>query len=334
MPKFRLLPVAVVSALLPIASACGALADTTVANVADTDVTMESVEELMRDEAFLGAGTVDESLGRLPGELFRNVLTFELQRTAWVAEAERWDVAPTAAQIAEAEEQLDAQAATTGAEYRPSVRASLAEYLASQQALDARFAALDPSNEEDLRQLYLGAPGLWDRICVAVARVPAEQIGTAQDALDAGVTIEELPGQVEGVELAADPADQCLPIAQLPESLVRGFNEAAEGENAGPATVTNPGAGESSFLFRVDERVKLSFDDARDELASIAQSLAQQGARPWIALIVSAATVDGRVGSGVETGPDGQPSIVPPEGPLVQRPQQPGPFDTALEPSA
>jgi hypothetical protein len=315
-PALRSFAALAVSVL--VGSACGTLADTTAATVAGRSVSIESVEQLTRDEGFIGAGTTDPAGGRLPGALFRNVLQFELQRVAWIAEAERWGLELSEQALDDAGAEVDAQMAAGGTTYEPATRSAIAEYVAAQALLEERFAALDPGDDGDLRRLYDGVPSLWERVCVAAVQVPSGELDRVQQELDDGATIEELPERVEGVGLAADPAQQCIPLTQLPESLSDGFDTAPIGENAGPVSVDDGAGGESTYVFRVDDRRTIGFDEAREELAGIAESLSQQGARPWIALIVSTAEIDPRFGSGVAVGPDGQPAIQAPPVPLAR----------------
>ena len=83
------------------------------------------------------------------------------------------------------------------------------------------------------------------------------------------------------------------------------IDAAAIGVDEGPVAVPDPAGAESLYLFRIDERRTQSFDDAREDLATIASSLAQQDARPWIALIVDSAEIDPRYGSGVSVANTG-----------------------------
>ena len=309
--------VALTTLLALAASACGVLADTSAATVSGRTVSIDSVEQLAGDEAFVGSEQPGITEGTVPGDLFRSVLQFELQRVAWLAEADRWGVEITDEMRQAASSEVDAQIASTGLEYESATREKIEEYVAAQTALETRFSQLDPANERDLRLLYDGAPSLWDRICVAVVQVGTDQAGQVRGALDAGTTIEEMPTEVEGATLAADPSQQCVPRSQLPDELTDAFDSAAIGRDEGPVTIGDPAAGGATYFYRVDDRRRVGFDEARDELSQILQSLTQQGAQAWIGLVVSEADIDPRFGSGVSSGPNGQAVIDAPPVPLT-----------------
>ena len=299
-----------------VVSSCGVLADDSAGSVLGRTVTVESVEQLSRDEGFVGSEESGVEDGAVPGDLFRSVLAFELQRTAWIAEAERWGLEITPEITEAASQQVEAQLSSTGATYERATREKLEEYVAAQTALETRFSQLDPSNDADLRLLYEGVPAFWEQTCVAAVQITADQEDAVDQALADGAPIEELPTVVEGSTLAADPS-QCLPGSpgQLPEELETAFREATPGSNEGPVAVGDPAAGGASFVFRVDDRRTIGFDEARDQLARIAQGLAQQGAQAWIALILAEAQIDSRFGSSV-TVSNGQPMIDAPPAPL------------------
>jgi hypothetical protein len=299
-----------------VASSCGVLADTSAATVAGRTVTIESVEQLARDEGFVGGDSGVED-GTIPGELFRSILAFELQRVAWIGEVERWGLQITDEMRDAARQQVEAQMTSTEASYDDDeTRKKLEEYVAAQTALETRFAQLDPSSDADLRLLYEGAPTLWDRICVAVVQLDPAQRDAVEQELAGGATIEELPDLVEGTMLAADPSE-CVPASQLPDELEEAFTSAPMGEDQDPLTVGDPATGGATYVYRVDDRRTVGFEEAREELAQIAQGLAQQGAQTWIGLVVEAAEVDPRFGSDVSTGAQGQPFVDAPPLPLA-----------------
>lgn len=323
MPRLQSLIAATLLATLAVAgSACGVLAETTVATVSGRSVSLESVEELARDEGFSGSAALDEEQGRLEGDQFRNMLLFQLERVAWVAEAQRWGVQVDAQA---ARSQLDEQLSAQGLDWQPSTRAAYAEYLAAQTALQERFAQLDPSDESVLRRFYDGAPDLWDRACVAVVQVGGDQADEVAAALDDGATLEELPERVQGTSIAADPNQRCLAMSQLPPELRDAITTAQIGRDEGPVTVSEGAPGETSFVFRVDSRQRLSFDDARAELEGIVGTLAQNGPQPWINVLVQGAEIDPRVGEGVSAGQQGA-VIAPPPVPISDAPVVPEMF--------
>lgn len=313
-------------ALTLLGSACGALADTTAATVAGRDVSIESVEGLLNDDAFvelvLGVPASDEAQGRVSGDSFRTILAFQLEREAWLAEAERWGVKPD---IEAARTQLDQELEAEGSDWQASSRTAFAEYRAAQVALQERFARIDPTNNSDLRLVYDGAPSLWDRVCAAIVQVPEGQADEVRAALGDGASLEELPGIVEGAALAADPSQQCIAESQLPEDLAAALHETPTGQNSAPVKVSDGQGGEVTYVYRVDERKVVSFTEAQEELAGITGSLAQQGPQAWIALIVADADIDPRFGSGVTTGQQG-PVIAAPPVPLSAEPAVVDPF--------
>ena len=82
----------------------------------------------------------------------------------------------------------------------------------------------------------------------------------------------------------------------------------------GPVSIGDAATG-ATYVFRVDGRTSVTFDEAREELAQIAQGLAQQGAQAWISLILEEAEVNPRFGSDVSGG-SGQPTVDAPAAPL------------------
>jgi len=297
-----------------VVSSCGVLADDSAGSVLGRTVTIESVDQLSRDEGFVGSQDSGVEDGSVPGDLFRSVLAFELQRTAWIAEADRWGLEITPEMTDAASQQVEAQLSATGATYERATRTKLEEYVAAQTALETRFSQLDPNNDGDLRLLYEGVPSYWERTCVAVVQIDPSQEAEVDRALAEGATIEELPEVVEGATQVADPS-QCIPGAQLPDELREAFDAARRGTNEGPVAVGDAASG-ATYVFRVDGRTSVAFADAREELAQIAQGLAQQGAQAWIGLILEEAEVDPRFGTGVSSS-NGQPTVDAPPMPLT-----------------
>lgn len=312
-----LLSAALAGALGVVAAGCGALADTAAASLDGRTVTVESVQELLRDDAFtelvLGQRSEDERLGRIGGDQFRTVLMFQLEREAWLAEAERWGVE---VDVDSARSALDGQLEGQGSDWREPARAAYAEYSAAQQAVSTRFAGLDPTNEADLRRLYDGGAPLWDQICVAIAYVPSELREDAADEVASGASVEDLVESIEGAELVADPEQQCVAAYQLPTELLDAVEAAPAGSTSDLIAVSTATGGENLYVFRIDERRTVSFEDARTDLEGIAASLTQQGAQPWISLVVWGAEIDPRFGSGIALG-QGQTSIIAPRSPLL-----------------
>jgi len=309
-PLFALLAAAVLAA-----SACGVTADTSAATLLGHSITVESVEQLARDEGFIGAGVDGLTDSSVPGDVFRNVLQFELQRVAWIAETDRWGLEITDGDRATAREQVTSQLEANGLDYEPATHDKIVDFVAAQGALNERFSRLDPEDDGDLRLLYEGSPTLWDQVCAAVAYIPDGSLRQVRRALRDGTTVEELPDVVDGATLAVSPDQQCVTAEQLPDELDAAFQTADAGHVCGPVVVTDEAGTENRYVFRIDERRHLGFSDARDDLASIAASLAQQGAQAWIALVVASADIDPRFGSGVTINGNGEPVVAAPPTP-------------------
>ncbi len=311
------LPFLAVAAVLAVGSGCGVTADTSAATVAGREVSAEAVEELARDEVFLGPGGVELNESRLPGDVARSVLLFEIERVAWLAELDRWGVELDGAARDAASQQLDDQLASAGGgDFSDETRGRLIDYLAAQEVLAGRFAAIDPGSDEDLRRLFEAAPPLWERACVVVVQVPTAAADAVQEALDGGGSIEQLPERVEGAQIVADPTQGCTSLFQLPDELRRAVESTGPGERSEVLTV-GEGPLASGFVLRVEERQSLSFAAAREELVAIAESLREQGPPPWIQLLVASAEITPRFGSGMATTPEGQPVIEPPPLPIA-----------------
>ncbi len=296
------------------ASACGVAADSTAGTVGDRDVSIADVDALARDEVFVGLPGQELPESRLPGDLARTVLAFELERAALHDELSRWGLSVT-------DDERDAAAASLAAEegagweqLAQRSRELLADYFAAQQLLAAHFAQLDP-DDDTLRRFYDASPGLWSQTCAAVVALEPADVDLAAASLDDGIELELLPEQVEGVELVASADEQCIDDAQVLPQLREAFADASVGEVSDPLVID---AGmPSAFFFRVDERRVVSFDDARAQLEDIVGSLAQQGPMPWVRLMLVDAEIDPRFGSGVVQNPDGSILIDPPAAPPV-----------------
>lgn len=319
--------VAAVTALALAGTACGVLANTTAATVAGRSISIETLEQLARDEGFVREQVLGKDESRIPGDLFRSLLLFELQRNASIAEAQRWGLD---LDTATARRELDAQLQTAGLDYDKSTIDLFEDYYAAQMALQQRFAELDPTNEDDLRLIYDGVPHRWERTCVVAVGLPptgddaalAEQDAAVAKALDGAGTVEDLPEAVPGAQLATDPENPCIRLVGVPEELQTAFEAAKLGVDSDPVTVDLGMNGDVRFVFRIDEHRTMSFDDARDELEQLAQSLVMEGPIRWINLIVQGAEIDPRFGSGVVSepagsDPEGAVLVVPPPGPLA-----------------
>lgn len=308
-------------AVLVLSAACGALADDRAAVVGDRVVTTETVDELARDVDFAsvvlqGGEPTGGDDSTVSGDTARQVLLFEIQRAALLNEAERWEVEITDEHRRSAAQLLEQQVLGPDRDVNRRVRRVLVDFLAARSALDERFSEIDSASDQDLRALYDGAPALWDRVCLVVAAVPPEQVGRADRLVERGRSPEAIARRLDGVEIVADPEQSCLPVEQLPPELGRAVEDAAR--SGGSRRVRGPvvAADGSAYVFRVEERQRLSFDDAREELAQLAGALVDQGAGSWIGLVVQRGVdINPRYGSGIAVSPQGQVEIAPPQAP-------------------
>jgi hypothetical protein len=312
---------------------CGTTADTTAATVGDQAISTDTVDQLTRDAVFvqtvLNGTPPPEDQSVLPGDTARSSLLFEIQRTALMAELDRWGLEVT--------DQARDQARSSITQQLPQkVEAAnlerLTDYVVANGLLEQRLAKLDPESDTDLRTLYDGAPSLWDRVCLAAVQMSGDDIGTAQDALDGGTELEDLQDKVDGSQLVADPAQGCTSRSQLPKELRDDVALADDGQVRGPVVVATA-RGDVAFFYRVDESKRLAFgdDEAQGDLAQLAQALQQRAAQQqaaalWIGLVLQEGVeVNPRYGAGVSIDAQGQLSIEPPEAPpTTLAPQVPG----------
>lgn len=254
------------------ATGCGVTADTTAATVGDRTISIDDVDAAIADPAVVGPDVegIDES--RQPGDVARAALMYEIQRVVWIEEAERWGVEPTDDDRALAEEQLDQQLAGSQVELSEATRDGAIESTAAQNALLARFAEIDPTDEGDLRLVYEGAPSRWREWCITVVAVATEEGDTVEDLLDEGVELEAVADQVDGAQLLATP-EQCFVGSELPPELEQAARESAGGGRPDPVT-TDLGTGEGLLFFDVESATTSTFEEAREEVAFVAQNLA------------------------------------------------------------
>jgi hypothetical protein len=304
-----------------VAAACGVAADDAAARVGDRVVTTTDVDALATDEEFVGlvVGQQAPPAGSvvLPGDVVRPVLLFEIQRVGLLAELERWGVDLPADTLDEARQQVSAQLAGTGSDASGDVVERLAEFIAARQALQERLSRIDPTSDQDLRALYDGAPALWDRVCIDVVQVPNEQVGRAGDIVERGGSVDDLVDDIEDAQVLADPGQGCVAREQLPGELRSEVEVAPTGRVRGPVLVG--GDGGFAVVFRVRETQRLSFDDAREELAQLAEGFGAQGAGTWLGLsLLGRVEINPRYGSRIEPDPaTGQLAIAPPDAPLT-----------------
>jgi len=303
-------------------AACGVAADDRAAVVLGTPVSTSTVDDLASDEAFLQAvgGGLPGTESVVPGDSARAALTFEIQRTAAATELERWGLTLDDAVVAEARASVEQQVPPGLGDRALD---ELASFVAATTALGNRLTSIDPSDEEDLRRLYDGAPSLWARTCVAVLAVAEERAATVVELVGSGRRVEEVAAEVEESQLVFDPAEACVPTAQLPGDLREAIERATPGSVPAPVTIESQ-TGPVAVFFRVDGRERLGFDDeaTREQLASIVERFGGSQAPPqaagfWLNLILpDAVDVNPRYGRPV-VGPSGTFEIAPPEGPVV-----------------
>lgn len=308
---------ALAALLAVVATACGVTADTTAATVDGRKVLISDVDALARDEAFFGPqpGGLPES--RLPGDLARFALTFELERAGLHAELDRWGLTVSDADRSAATEALSDQDPVGWEQLAPRSRELLVDYSAAQQVLGDHFARLEP-DDETLRTFYDAAPTLWAQTCVTVVSLEPDELDAATAELDAGTALEELADTVPTAELAVSSADQCVDDAQVVPDLREAFAAAPLDELAEPVVLDTSGVGlPTAFVFQVDERRVVPFDEAREQLTDILGALLQQGPMPWVRLLLVDAEINPRFGSGILQGPDGSIQVLPPDTPIV-----------------
>lgn len=303
-----------------LSAGCGVLADDRAAVVGNRVVTTGTVDELARDADFTqvvlqGRDPVGEDEATVDGDIARDVLLFEIQRAALLNELERWEVDITDDHRSDARDVLEGQV-VGGQGLAEPMKRRLVEFLAAQSALDERFAELDTSSDQDLRALYDGAPGLWDRVCVVVTAVTAEEVDRAGRMVERGRSPEQIARRLEGAAVVADPDEACLPVVRLPAELRRSVLEAASSGNPrkvrGPVVTQNG----TAYVYRIESHQRVSFEEARPELEQLASSLAEQGVGPWIGLVVlRGVEINPRYGSEIVIGAQDQLQIAPPQAP-------------------
>ncbi len=345
-PRARRLVVPLLAAgvaVAALASGCGVAADDRAAVVLGASVPTAVVDELASDEAFLQAvgGGLPGTESVIPGDSARAALSFEIQRTAAQVELERW--APELAGLSGSE--LDqavglAEASATVEQQAPPGLSELAvgelsAFVAYTTRLGERLQAIvggpgGSASEADLRALYDGAPGLWNRTCVAVVAVAAEQSDVVAERVSAGRSVEEVVGEVDGAELVFDPARECVPTAQLPDALREEVVGATPGATQGPVVLSSERTGAIAVFFRVEGTERLAFEDpaAQEQLEGLVQNLASaqqpsQAAGFWLNLILAGGVeVNPRYGRAA-VGVSGSFEVVPPDAPEVLVPDRP-----------
>lgn len=321
MRRTRSLSLAVTAGLALIATACGVTADTTAATVEGRDIPVEDVSALVADPALSGQD-VPQGESTEDGTTARNALMFLILREVVLAELERWDLQVTDADREAASAGLDAQFAEAGVG-EPSKRSRelLVELGAAQTLLSQRLAELDPGDDADLRRLYEGSPAKWRQVCLTAVRVPAEGIDRAQALVERRVPVQDLPDRLEGAELIAQPSDGCFPELELFTELRSAVAGAPVGVTRGVVLTEDAAGGITGYVFRLEERRTLPFDEVREVLAGQVEQFATTGPASWIQAQTVLAEINPRYGQKVELSENGL-TIEPPTAPVTQRSQR------------
>jgi len=311
----RLLPLSAAAVLCAASltlSACGTTAADNAATVQGKPVTTKSVNDLAEDGPFvravLGATTqTDESV--LDGDVARQALLFQMQRTALLNELERFNLKISASDRSAADSQLAQVLANSNApgpeKLSAATRTTLTDFLAAGSALDQLLGQLTAS-PKDLDLLYNATPSLWERVCISVVQVQPGSEALAQRLAKQGVRLESWESRGRGLTLVAESKKSCLPVGRLPGPLARKIETAKVGAVAGPVVVSDPQA-TAVYWFRLDSRTTVSRKAATTELKGLAANLAKEGASAWLGLVLLTDTwVNPQYGSGVEVGSQGR----------------------------
>jgi hypothetical protein len=315
--RTRTLLLAATAGAALLASACGVTADTTAATVAGRTVPIDDVTALAEDPSFAqGAQNPNESAQS--GDVARSALMFLIEREVWMSELERWGLQLDEATRNDIADELDSQIASSGQRVGARYREALVDYQAARAVLTERFADLDPEDDADLRRLYEGSELQWRQVCLTVVQIPAEGVEAAEDRLDDGAAVTELPDLVDGAEVVADAQQGCFAEASLVPELRADLDGVAAGATRGVVLVDDGAGGVNGYAYRLEARRSLSFDDAREDLAAAAGGLAEQGPDQWVQLLTLSAEVNPRYGQGIARAGNGF-VVQPPEQPALAR---------------
>lgn len=322
-------------------SACGTAKADNAATVQGKPVTTKSVNDLAKDGPFvravLGATTqTDESV--LDGDVARQALLFQMQRTALLNELDRFGLTVSASDRQAAQGELAQVLQNSNApgpdKLSPSTRSTLTDFLAAGSVLDQRLGKLTTS-PKDLDLLYDATPSLWERACISVIQVQPGSEAVAKRLAAKGVRLESWESKGKGLTLVANSKKSCLPVGRLPAPLAKEVETAKVGTVAGPIVVSDAQA-TAVYWFRLDSRTTVSRRAATKELEGLAANLAKQGASAWLGLVLLNDTwVNPQYGTGVEVGSQGRLVVGRPLAPAapVTMPQVMGGAGAAGAPS-
>lgn len=308
---------ALVGVAAMVMTGCGVAAPKNIASVDGVGVTFDDLERTARDPLYeLVSPDADEAT--LPGDAARQALVVNLNRAAWIAEAELWDLDITSKRE-DAEANLDQQLASMQEppELSKEAREGFIQMFAAQFALQERFEKIDPTSEDDLRRIYELSPKLWDQTCASILLVPDGAEHEVRSLIDRDIDLEQIADRVEGAMVVTTPDDGCMSQASIPAAIRDDLRKVPVG-GADFFDVDNGGMTQR-FLIEVASRETVRFDDARDDLAGIAVALAQNGPQEWVALRLADADIDPRIGSAISSDSQGQSLVTPPAGPLQSR---------------
>ncbi len=307
------------AALVLVASGCGVAADDSAAVVGGTSITTSTIDELAADTQYTGAlqiAGVPTPSGVIGGPAARQVLAFEIQRTALLHEVDRLGLKVSDADTSQALEQLQGQFA----QMRKAHLERLAEYLAARQVLEQRLGKLDATSAADRRFVYDGIPGQWDQVCVTIVAVKdtSANARAVRRAIDRGTSIGGLVKAVKGAQQVIDPKTGCVPAGSIPSDLRVEIERAPLHRARGPVSLGGVG---TAYAFEVQSRRHTAFGQAGDQLDAVMSALTQAAqqqaaAQIWTALVLQQGVwVNPRYGSGVVSGSSGL-DVLPPSVPL------------------
>ncbi len=318
-----LVPTATAAALLTVAflgTSCGVAADDRAAVVGNRTITVDATDQLSRDRVFVqsvvNGQTPPDDESRLPGDVARSTLQFQIQAAALQQEAERLGI-DLSTQDRDAARKL--VLGQVQGEPDDATVELLVDFVVARQALTERLGTIDAASEEDIRLLYDGVPALWNRVCVTVVGVPVADAERATRLLARGAGLLDLGQRIEGAQVLARPSQGCVVLAQLPPELREALDGATVGRRVGPVVVSST-QGDTAYFFRISERQVIRFDEAAGDVARIAGSLQQSPQRvvlQWVGLtVLDRVAVNPRYGR-VAANVNGGISVVPPATPVV-----------------
>lgn len=309
----RLLRGLVVLAVAAALTSCGVVADTTAATIGGETITVERVDEIARNDelmsllGFMGVAE-DSDESRLPGDTARAALSFELQRLAHVQLAEKLGIEPGPEAEQEAERWIAQQEAQVGGSFDADTRDALQSFIGAQFALFDLSRSPQAAEDETLRILYRSHAPRWDRFCVAVVGAPSEALDEVTALRRSGRGVEHIANEVDEAQLVVEPSLGCISRLELPPELADVVETLRPGRTS--QAVEMQGA---VYVTRLDSTVRVSFEEARPELAAMLQGVEQGGTALLISGELASATVNPRYGSSVSL----QGQVLPPTTPLV-----------------